>query len=131
MNKLKNKQQLIYRWREFINDIGKDTLFNSIIIKPCTKAPHLFENSSQLTYGFPSHKVITKKAFENSKLAQYSLPFLKHISLALKNIPHIISIRDIDREIISSSETLKTSNIKKISNCLRTNCCLEDIYTAD
>lgn len=28
MNKLKNKQQLIYRWRKFINDIGKDTLFN-------------------------------------------------------------------------------------------------------
>lgn len=28
MNKLKNMQQLIYRWRKFINDIGKDTLFN-------------------------------------------------------------------------------------------------------
>lgn len=127
MTKFKNEQQLICRWREFIKDMNNDPLFNSIIMKPCVRHSHLQINNEQLTTGLLSNKGFKKNISKNSKLMKYSIPLLKHISLALKDIPHIISIKDINGRIISPSEMPQISNIKKMPICIGTNWCQKDI----
>ncbi|WP_368488235.1 sensor histidine kinase [Clostridium sp. BJN0013] len=128
MNKFKNEQQLICRWREFIRDMNNEPLFNSIIIKPCAKHSHLHTNNEQSTTCLLSNETLEKKLFENSKLIQCSNPFLKHISLALKKIPHAIFLTDIDGWIISLAGMSQTLNIKEMPICIGRNWCQRDIY---